>query len=274
MSRLVILSYILTNLILSSIYPQELEKLKNFADNLREEGEYYRAITEYMRINSYFPSNKYYTDNLLQISECYYRAGHYIEAIESYDKILNYDSSNWNAILKTIECLTPINDFVSSNNFIDKHLNNFQGGKKDTLFVLKGINYVKLRSFEKAKSNFGMVSQNGALYEKSIHYIELLDNFSEKQFKKKNTSVFLNLLIPGSGYIYTGRKQTGYSSIVVNMFFGYLTYLSFQNDNSGSGYLSGFLFISFYSGAIWGSIQAVNSYNKKLLHNFSSKFKL
>ena len=77
---------------------QDLEKQKRFAQELFEKGEYYRAITEYYRINSYFPDNPDFLKNYVRIATCYSLADHLLESNEVYNKVLEFDSLNWNAV--------------------------------------------------------------------------------------------------------------------------------------------------------------------------------
>ncbi len=62
----------------------EVDKLTNFAQNLMNEGEYYRAITEFKRINNYFPNDKSYLNNMQKIADCYELGGHSIVSSPKY----------------------------------------------------------------------------------------------------------------------------------------------------------------------------------------------
>jgi hypothetical protein len=48
------------------------------------EGEYYRAITEFKRINNYFPNDKSYLNNMQKIADCYELGGHSIVSSPKY----------------------------------------------------------------------------------------------------------------------------------------------------------------------------------------------
>ena len=76
----------------------DYEKQKYFSLELMSDQEYYRAITELKRINSYFPENNEYIENLHLIAKCYELGEHKIEAINIHQNILKRDFRNWKSI--------------------------------------------------------------------------------------------------------------------------------------------------------------------------------
>ena len=51
--KLIIKYLIITLLLLGNMVAQDVQQLQSFADKLKSESEYFRAITEYKRINNY-----------------------------------------------------------------------------------------------------------------------------------------------------------------------------------------------------------------------------
>ena len=70
------------------LFSQDIVAMKRFANQLMQKKEYYRAITEYNRINSYFPNNSDYIENLGNIAKCYSEGGHYPESINTYKDMI------------------------------------------------------------------------------------------------------------------------------------------------------------------------------------------
>ena len=260
-------------LFISSLFSQEIQKMKKFADHLMQEEEYYRSITEYERINSYFPDNSEYIENLIKIAKCYYLADHFIESVDSYKNILKIEPRNKEAIFNIIKTYSQISYFYESNDEIEKYLYKFNGKERDELLLYSALNFIYLEKYDEAIEQLDSI-KNTDLQKKSNEFKKIILNNTPLDYKKKSTAILAGILIPGSGYIYTKRYQTGFASLIVNSILFYMTYDCFKNDKEGLGIMSGIFFASFYMGSIYGSIQVVDYYNKEIKINFTKKFKL
>lgn len=258
-------------LLLSCLCAQEIDKINKFADQLVQEEEYYRAITEYKRVNSYFPDNTNFTQNLSNIAKCYLLADHKLEAINSFKSVLKYDPVNEEAIFNIVATYSQISYFYESNNEIENYLNKFSGKNRDKLLLYSSLNYINLKKYDEAIEQLNAIKSTQYTL-KAEEFNNLLSDLPLKN-KKKSTAVISGLLLPGSGYFYTYRYQTGFASLIVNSLLGYATYDCFKNDEKGLGILSGVFFTSFYLGSIYGSIQVVDDYNREIQINFMKKFK-
>jgi len=259
-------------LLFSCLSSQEMKIIKKFANQLMKDEEYYRAITEYKRVNSYFPNNADYTQNLSNIAKCYLLADHKIEAINSYKSVLKFDPNNKEAIFKIITTYSQLSYFYESNNEIEDFLNKFNGEDKDKLLLYSSLNYINLRKYDEAIKQLNSIES--VLYQdKSDEFKKTILNNTPLIYKKKSTAIISGLLIPGGGYFYTKRYQTGFASLIVNSLLFYMTYDCFENEKKGLGIMSGVFFTSFYLGSIYGSIQIVDDYNKEIQINFIKKFK-
>jgi len=259
-------------LALTPLLSQELVNINKFASQLMQDEEYYRAITEYKRANSYYPDNNNFTQNLEAIARCYLLADHKIEAINSFKKVLQYDPVNQDAILSIVNTYSQISYFYESNNIIEEYLDIFKGEDRDLLLLNNSLNYINLEKYNQAEEVLNLVETQKYI-KKSSEFKHILAELPLKQ-KKKSTAVISGLILPGSGYFYTGRNQTGFAALVVNLLLGYATYDCFQNDKQGLGIVSGVFFTSFYLGSVYGSIQVVDDYNKEIKINFIKKFKI
>jgi TM2 domain-containing membrane protein YozV len=94
------------------------------------------------------------------------------------------------------------------------------------------------------------------------------------QLKKKSTIIagISSLLIPGSGYIYSGHTKTGISSLLFNSLFAFATYSNFRTGNAGMGILTGLFGLAFYISNIQGSVKSVERYNSMNYENIINRF--
>ena len=248
-----------------------LQKEFDFAKSLIQEGEYDRAITSLKRINSFYPENSSYLNNLQLIANCYYLKGEYIESNQISKQILDLDNQHWGSIKNSIKCYKKLNYYYESNLFIDKYKGNFSSDKLDTIILNSVINDIYLYKIEEAQNKLELIKPNSSLQQKKKSFLELIDRQYPIKFKNKKTATLYSI-VPGGGYIYTDHYQTAFSSFIVNCLLYKATYDAYKTDNIGIGHFCLFLNLSFYFGSMTGSWQLVDKHNKSLKRNFANQF--
>lgn len=263
---------IVTFLLLSNLVAQDFKQLQSFAQQLKSEGEYFRAITEYKRVNNYFPKNENYLSNIKEIADCYILGGHKLEAINEYNNVLQANRLDKLANFQIAKLLLELAHFYESNEHIFNYIEHFNDSFKDTLMLIAGINYVYLKDFVKAKNSFEMISITSPLFSTKTLYISYLDTIPIR--KNRKIAGVLNLLIPGSGYIYTEKFETGIATFVTNTLFATLFYKSIKAGENNSAVISGLVFTGFYFGSVSGAKQSADNWNKLKHKEYALKFKL
>lgn len=244
----------------SNAQNSNIEKMESFANHLKAKGEYYRAITEYMRINNYFPENRMHVSNLRRIAECYEKAEHYKEAIGIYKSILNNKKNDWRSVQSIAKSYNNMDYFYESNQFINMYLDVFNKNKNDTLLSLSIYNDFYLGNYDKIDTKVRNLSNNNN--KKRIK--EILNKHTPLKYKSRTKAGILALLVPGGGYLYTGKYETALAAFTLNSLLGWATYNSFKNEDNSTGITFGVLFISFHFGSVYGSLQSTDHYNKHL----------
>ena len=74
-------------------------------------------------------------------------------------------------------------------------------------------------------------------------------------------------LIPGAGYWYSGEISNGFRSLILNGLFMYGMAQTAQDEQWGAFAVISFFEITWYSGSIYGGIDAAHRYNRNLLEN-------
>lgn len=93
---------------------------------------------------------------------------------------------------------------------------------------------------------------------------EALENYSQGKDKKPFVGGLLGL-IPGAGYWYSGETANGFRSLILNALFIYGMIDTAQDDQWGAFAIITFFEITWYSGSIYGGIDAAHRYNKNRL---------
>ena len=90
----------------------------------------------------------------------------------------------------------------------------------------------------------------------------MTENF-DKNIKSPALAGILSAIIPGTGYIYSGRLKEGVSALLINGLLGVGIYSLFDSGNVGSGILTSMICFPFYLGNIIGSANAAETVNIK-----------
>jgi len=249
-----------------NLYCESIAQMRNFASELMDKGEYYRAITEFMRINSYYPDNSYYIENMLMIARIYSSNDYKLEAINEYRKI-NEKCDNWEAKYQIPKLFFDLRNFTDSEKNIDLSVCH-NTSQRDSMLILLSLNKIFQYKLEEARITLSQIKENQI----AVKYLSIIDTDSPIKFKSRKKAALMGLFFPGSGYIYTQKPQTGVSALFFNGLLGYATYDCFKNNKQGIGYVAGLFTLSFHLGSVYGSIQSVNQYNERKLIEFTNKF--
>ena len=266
--------FLLPILFSSFIHTQSLENLNSFANILYEKKEYFRAITEFKRINSYYPDNKNFIKNKITIANCFYKAGHPIEAVSVYKEIFNTFPNHWGSVYSSAEILSEISYFYESNTLIESQIINFTGIKKDSLLYLNAFNCIKQKNIDNARILLDSIGEKSVLFPKSQQAKTLLEQYNELDYKSRKIAGILNLFIPGAGYLYAGMPQTGISTFLLEYLLIHIWNNSQKQKTTGTSLLTGFFFTGIHLGSVYGSLHQTDKKNKKLFLDYTDKFKL
>jgi tetratricopeptide (TPR) repeat protein len=78
---------------------------------------------------------------------------------------------------------------------------------------------------------------------------------------KNPTLAGILALIPGAGFLYTGRIHDAAAAFVVNTGLGLAAWKAFDQDNPALGTVVGLVGSGFYTGSIYGSVTAAHKHN-------------
>ena len=238
--------------------------LIKFAEELFNLGEYYRAITEYMRIRSYFSSVQDSINIDLRIAECYYFGDRLEESASAYKSAYRSTSipkeKNY-ALFK----LADINYRLAR---YDK--------AEDALYRLLEVNDAEYNG--RAKYFLGYMEASIFNWSSSAKWLNSISNdhpwysnAEEISFKLSNPKLLprknpvmagiLSAIIPGSGYCYTGNCKIGGASFILNTLFILGAVEAFKDRSFAIGTTFAVIGSGWYTGNIFGSVSKAHRYN-------------
>jgi hypothetical protein len=94
--------------------------------------------------------------------------------------------------------------------------------------------------------------------------LEALETFAEGSDKSPAIGGLLGL-IPGAGYWYSGEVANGFRSLILNSLFMFGMYHTAEEEQWGAFAVITFFEITWYSGSVYGGIDAAQRYNRDRL---------
>lgn len=128
---------------------------------------------------------------------------------------------------------------------------------------------LKEKELSKARS---YLAENSNYFTNKGKYETVLDDVSRLKRKSPFISGISSVIIPGSGYIYSGHTKTGISSLLFNSLFAFATYSNFKSGNPGMGLLTGLFGLAFYISNIQGAVKSTHRYNDMNYQNIINRF--
>lgn len=239
---------------------------EKFANFLFNEGEYYRAITEYYKILHVSTDSENKISALKNIGKCYITGKNY----ENYIAFFYSNRSKFFAQPKVYSemnlylgisyyYLNSYSKAISVLNRIEFSSNN---PLSDDKFFFLGISNALLYDWNSAFENLKYIKRNNEFLKVKDYLLSNKQNILD--FKKKNPTLagIMSGIIPGAGYIYSGKPFTGVTSFIVNVLLFWAFYDAMYNSQYGLSASIGFFGLGWYVGNIIGSANATRSYNK------------
>lgn len=264
------------------IYPQKVmgkvleDKQFGYAESLLEEGDYYRAITEYKRFIFFFPEDKKIERCYLRIGESYFKAERWKEAIDALNLLI--EKFPFSSILKDAlylrgmaeKNLKRYNDALST---FDKIIQTTSGEYKNMAIYESALVFVDMEKWKKARDTFSEIPGESPLYPAAKNYssgLEYIDNLPRKS--PTITGIFAAVL-PGAGHLYTERPRDALVAFLLNGAFIWAAVELFDDEKYVAGGIVTFFELGWYSGNIYSSISSAHKYNRRVKEEFLQKLK-
>ena len=242
----------------------------SFADALADEGDFFRAITEYKRVMHYFPKYEKREWVSFQIGRMYFLGGRY-EQSKKYlvpltittDKRLLFYTNNFLALA-----------YFENQEFINAH-RLFSRLKKKNSAIVSRYDYIVYEGL----SNAGMYRFKEArfLYEKESKALEeedkktygaffknankILSDVSELSAKSPGWAIFWGSIFPGGGHLYLKQWSNALASFLLVTGAGILAVDGIINDKLVQWGIFTPLTTGFFIGSIYSAYRQARKYN-------------
>jgi tetratricopeptide (TPR) repeat protein len=242
-------------------------------DAFIDDGEYYRAITEYKKLIVLFPASERLAEAHYNIGMAYFRGGEYAFAASSFADVRKAFAADYFSSAAFYEGLSyrklgrldaAETAFIRSRLFDEMHpvaasaqlglsLNAFeQGDVQRCRAELERfmVNYSEDERLPGVEASF-----------------RLLDGYESTTLKSPSLAGTLSAVLPGSGHVYAQRYKDGAMAFIVNALFIAGTVVAINDENYALAAIVGGVGLPFYVGNVYGAANAARKWNLSLKHD-------
>jgi len=238
------------------------------ADVFMEEGEYYRAITEYKKFLILFPDSEKADYALFKTGMAYYRGDEYEPSVKYFSVLeKKYRTSRYLPEASYYKGLSywKSKDREKARTTFDALPEIFPRSEFAPLALVAG----SLVSFEEEDVTASMkrlerLTEQYPEYTGSKNAKEamtLIDQYPKLPEKSEALAAVMSAVLPGSGYIYADHVGDGITAFIINALFIAGTIAAIHSENYAVAGIVGGIGLPFYVGNIYGSANAAKKWN-------------
>jgi tetratricopeptide (TPR) repeat protein len=283
-SKAIVIVLLFIHLLCSQIWGAEgavPEQIFGFAESLFEEGDYFRAIGEYKRYIFLNPSHDLAEKASFRISESYFKARRWSEAIESCSNFLaHYPNSPF-----YYETLYLKGRAEKQDKRLDDAMRTFDVIEKknipaysDKAIYQKALIMLERSDWQGTRDFLMHVPRDSALFSTAEALHAELARIDQLPHKSPVSAGLLAAILPGAGHLYTERPKDALVAFLLNGAFIWSAVELFQHNNYAAGGIVTFFELGWYSGNIYSAVSSAHKYNRKqeddLIKKLTDKFSL
>jgi len=237
-----------------------------FADALFQEGDYFRAITEYKRFIFLAPTDPRAGAVQLQIGRSYLHGQQWEDARKTFQTLarehpaadirmeaaflVGETAYQQGAYTQAITDLRPLAEREEQSSLAQK-----------ARYRL-GWSYLRSRQWETAAESFARIDPADPLFPSSHALSDAARQAEQLPRKSPALAGALSGVLPGAGHFYTGRMRDGTLAFLLNGGFLVAGLEAVAARNEAAAGLLFFFEAAWYAGSIYGAVNAAHKYNR------------
>jgi outer membrane protein assembly factor BamD (BamD/ComL family) len=252
------------------------EQQFGFAEALFQEGDYFRAITEYKRFIFFYPHDNRIDRAGLRIVESYFRAKRYQESVEAAQTFINsFPSSLLVADALYLKAMAEKNQkkYDQALSTLEALIKTTTGELRDRAIYQQGLIAFEKADWKSAIGFFSLVPASSALSPSSRIISQSLEKADQLPQKDPAVAGALAAVLPGAGHLYTDRPRDAAVAFLLNAAFIAGAVQLFRNDDTIAGGIVAFFELGWYVGNIYSAVGSAHKYNERVRSEFIQKLK-
>ncbi|MGA1842320.1 MAG: tetratricopeptide repeat protein [bacterium] len=234
---------------------------------LFNQGETALTINEGLRFIYFYPTHKFSDNVRMLIGKSYLNENDLDKASGTFKELsegANRQQIREEAKLWLSNSLIKQGKYNAARQICDDFLISYPHSTlKDRAQYQKAWTFLKEWRWKDAENTFREIDPNSGLFSASQEIIEEAQGLSRQKEKSPAAAGVLSIILPGSGYIYAGKWQTGITAFLVNGVFIGAGIEAFDNDLPVLGSILSLFEIGWYTGTIYGSVQSAKRHNHR-----------
>lgn len=251
---------------------QSAEKMLSFADHLYDNGDYYRAITEYERFIFFYPGHVLSKQAKFQIGMCYLKGEKFSQAVQRFRALSNEypgDEIGRKALFMLAESYYQKKDYSLAIDVLLRFLDTYpQDSQADAARIKLGWAYLRKGDWRQAQDAFQGLPQDSPLHMQAEGLSKETGRYPDIPKKSPYLAGGLSAVLPGAGQLYVGRPMDAAASFLLNGLFIWATVDAFKKDNNVTGGILLFFESGWYLGNVYNAVSSAHKYNKKAEQDF------
>jgi tetratricopeptide (TPR) repeat protein len=233
-----------------------------------EEGEYYRAVTEYKKFLILFPDSAKADYAFFGIAMAYFKGEEYGAAARSFLVLRDKYPESGYAI--QAEYLGGVSQWKLKNydraraaleTLAEKYPESEYAPRSLVVICLAALDENKAEVSRQALKRFLEQYPGHPGVENVREALALLDRYQELPEKSPVLAGVMSAILPGSGYIYAEHYGDGITAFLINGLFIAGTVAAINQENYAVAGIVGGIGVPFYLGNIYGSANAAKKWN-------------
>jgi putative component of membrane protein insertase Oxa1/YidC/SpoIIIJ protein YidD/TM2 domain-containing membrane protein YozV len=252
-----------------------------FADELAEEGDCWRAETEYKRVAFLSNSHELKLWSHMMTGNCHFRWNDWNDArLEYLDAAEISRNVSWRNAANFMAAASDFNigQYGRCKDLLS--LCDFQGLGDTEIIVdieqaqfLRGLCSLSLGHWEDGVDRFGAIARvypDSPYRDKALYLSQKAEQGVDLPSKNATMAAVFSALLPGSGQVYAGRARDGLRHFIFNGLLIYSVYSLIKEDYYAAGFLLGGFTLPFYIGNIVGAKNSAEHYTVARRYEFVS----
>jgi hypothetical protein len=246
----------------------EADRVLGFADALFNDGDYFRAITEYKRFLFLYPNDGRAGHVQLQVGRAYQQGRQWDDARQTFERIAQQHPD------PAIRAEAAFR--VGETSFLQGHYARASAELRavaeryahtvvgERARYLLGWSYLRARQWREASQAFATVDPTSPLFPSSRALAEAAREGEQLPRKSPLLAGLMSAIVPGTGHFYSGRWRDGTIALLLNGAFLAAGIEAVSAGNEAAAGVLLFFEAAWYSGAIYGAVNATSKYNRDL----------
>jgi TolA-binding protein len=246
----------------------DADQILGFADALFDNGDYFRAITEYKRFLFLYPTDARAGRVQLQVGLSYQRGQQWEDARKTFEAIAQQHPDaaiRAEAAYRVGETSFQQGRYAQAMADLRPVAERYgQTPVGERARYLLGWSYLRARQWPDASQTFETIDTTSPLFPSSRALADAAREGENLPRKSPALAGLMSAVIPGTGHFYTGRFRDGTVALLLNGAFLAAGIEAVSAGNEAAAGLLLFFEAAWYSGAIYGAVNAAQKYNLDL----------